>query len=773
MQVCEEDHFEKSSGNGSSSSHASAKEFEGRRPWHLDGRKPWRPDDEGADQGGEPWAFDHGIRRSPAEGRDFEGDDVRRSPAEELVSKGYFLPNFKRKDADGEELRHGDYRYRLREDGSVRLVAYEGCAECVDIPAEIGGARVTSLATNLFRDHAELRRASMPDTVEFAGNHVFDGCVNLRSVRLSAALAQVDPTMFLQCGSLVEVELAMPTVRLEGNSFSDAPVAHVVFGPLVQALDAKPLGLPHLERVSVDAANERFVTDGKALLSKDRRHLYRLVVPCAAYEVPAGCEAVDERAFDSLGGLERVALPDSLRSVGRMAFAKTGLAAVSFPASVESIGEKAFYHCAALSQVRLPSGCRDIGSEAFAFTAACRVELPPALEHLGFRAFDHTPAQERIADGALSVSAANRFLELDAEGGLYRHDVFLELVGRVASYRVRPGTHAVADEAFKRHATVRAVELPEGVFSVGREAFRGNRQLVRVDLPESLERIGARAFLDTSLLTLRLSENVRFIGEDALLVQGDNQLMPRAPLQSVSLDAGNPAFYLENGLLCQRDGSKMGGDTCLLYVGPDDVVRIPRQVTHVASLAFCGASGVSELYVHGHLHSVCNGAFSTARTIPLVHVEFPEPIDGYEKGDFRVPELSSRYRSPSYLFDAGPAGTVFDFEYYDSWVTHAATMREFAPAALYRLTHPMRLDERTRELYEGIFQRKSAAACRYFAEQGDLDALAWLADRGLLAEDVVEAELRTTSLEGRTQATACLLELQHRTMPSAGVDFSL
>ena len=652
-------------------------------------------------------------------------------------------------------------------------MSYGGSAEQVDIPAEVDGARVASLATNLFRGHAELRRVSMPDTVEFAGNHVFDGCVNLRSVRLSAALDQVDPTMFLQCGALAEVELPMPLVRLEGNSFSDAPVAHVAFGPLVEALDAKPLGLPHLERVTVDPANEAFSTDGRALLSRDGRHLYRLVVPCRSYEVPAGCTDVDERAFDSLDDLQEVALPEGVRRLGRMAFAKTGLSAVRLPASVEAVGEKAFYHCARLVQAHLPAGCREIGAEAFAFTALARAELPAGLEQLGFRAFDHTPAQARIGERGLGVSPANRCLDLDAEGGLYRHDVFLELIGQVESYRVRPGTHAVADEAFKRHARVRTVELPEGVFSVGREAFRGNRQLVRVDLPESLERIGERAFLDTSLSTLRLSENVRSIGEDALLVQGDNQLMPRRPLQSISLDAANPVFYLENGLLCQRDGSKMGGDTCLLYVGPDDVVRIPRQVTHVASLAFCGASGVAELHLHGHLHSICNGAFSTARSIPLVRVVFPELVDGYEAGEFRVPELSSRYRSPSYLFGAGPGGTAFDFEYYDSWVTHAATMREFAPAALYRLQHPMCLSDHTRGLYENIFQRKARQACRYFADQGDLDALAWLAGRGLLDDGAIEAELGTATREGRTQATACLLELQHRLMPAAGVDFSL
>ena len=78
-------------------------------------------------QGDDPWAFDHGIRRSPAEGRDFEGAAVRRSPAEELVSKGYFLPYAKRR-CEGEELRCGAYRYRLREDGTARLVSYEGSA---------------------------------------------------------------------------------------------------------------------------------------------------------------------------------------------------------------------------------------------------------------------------------------------------------------------------------------------------------------------------------------------------------------------------------------------------------------------------------------------------------------------------------------------------------------------------------------------------------------------------------------------------------------------
>lgn len=565
-------------------------------------------------------------------------------------------------------------------------------------------------------------------------------------------------------------------------------LAYLGEGPCLHvpaAIDGKPVvslafdlfrDLPPLERVSVDAESAYFSTDGAALYSKDGACLVRLVVPREAYAVALGCTAIGERAFDSVPQLREVRLPGTLRTHRRLAFAKSPLAALDLPASVEVIGEKAFYHCVQLRQVTFACGrgcvCVEVAEQAFAFSGVERVELPASLERLGPRAFDQTPAQENVGQGALSVAAENPELRLDAQGGLYRRDVFLELVGPVARYRVCDGTHVVGDGAFKRHGHVREVELPEGVRVIGDEAFRSNRQLRQVRLPESLERIGDRAFLDTGLVSLHLPKRVRCVGESALLVQGDNQLMPHAPLRSLSVDPENPVFYLESGLLCQRGGGRAKGDACLLYVGPDDVVRMPETVTRIAPLAFCGTDGMNELYLHAHLRSICNGAFSTKRTIPLVHVAFPCPIDGYESGDFPLPQLSSRYRSPSYLFDAGPKGTVFDFDYYDSWVMHAA-LEEFAPAALGRLVRPMQLAPRTREVYENIFRRKGRQTCRLFAEKGDLGALQELVDRDLLDPGSIEAVLEDTMREGRTQATACLLELQHRCQPSAGVDLSL
>ena len=682
-------------------------------------------------------------------------------------------PIHERAVGDFEEHRYGDFIYRVRAVGTIRLVAYQGECDDIDIPSEIEGIPVTALATNLLKGRSEVRSVRMPDTIEFTGHHVFDGCVNLRVVRLSAALDQVGVTIFAHCTALERVAVMSPHVKFENNSFADCPVAHLEFGPAVASVEPQPFNLPCLDSISVDTENGCFTTDGKALYSRDGTCLYRLVVSAPAFEIPDGCTAVEERAFDSLAGLRQVTLPPSLQHIGRLAFAKTGISSLRVPASVRHIAEKAFYRCVDLAAVVFENGLERIGEEAFAFTGVQRVVFPASLEALGFQAFEGTPAQAHISQGTMKAAAGSRYMDIDPTGGLYCHDVFAELIGHVERYRVRGGTHRIGDGAFKRHPTVRAVEIPEGVYAIGREAFKSNRRLVRVDLPESLERIGERAFLDTSLTTLRLSKNVREIQDGALLVQGENQLSPKAPLRSVDLDADNPWFYVESGLLCQRNTSKSGGDICLLYVGPDAVVRIPDQVTQIAELAFCGTDRVDELFVHDHLHGICLGAFSTARSIPCVHVRFPHPIDGYSSGDFLVPSLSIRYKSPSYLLGANAFGTYFDFEYYDSWVTHAVDIAEFAPAALNRLAHPMRLSARSHELYEGVFARKGTQVCRYFASHGNLGALETLLDMQLLDWTDVESELKMSTREGRTQATACLLELKHRMQPGSGIDFSL
>lgn len=547
--------------------------------------------------------------------------------------------------------------------------------------------------------------------------------------------------------------------------------------------------------------------------------LFRSHSEIESVALPSALTRIGAHAFDECSALRHVELPASLEVIESFAFAKSGLESVALPSSVQSLGEKAFFACKELRACVLSPGLREVGNEAFAYSGIQRIVLPPTIERMGFHVLDHTLAQVHATSGAIGfggrgegghdegghseggcskgggsdvahgysagvgssavgsngaddVSRAGCYF-VDARGGLYRGDEFVELMSCASAYAVRPGTRRIAARAFCRNGFVRRVELPEGVREIGDEAFYGCWNLRQLTLPDSLEAIGSMALVGTALTTLRIGKSLRDAGEAAFLVQGKSPLRVATSLAHVEIDPENRHFYTESGLLCKRGAGEGGGDLCLLYLGPDNVVRIPQAVNRIASCAFCGTSNIDELFVHGHLHSVCWEALSTVRAIPLVHVQFSQPIDGYDGEDFYVPSLSARYRSMTNLITTDERGTVFNFPYYDAWIAHVSAAEEFLPAAVRRLMRPICLSDRARELYLGILQRKRGKACCYFAKKGDMDALAFLCEARVLDKEDVVADLDRATAERETQATACLLELMRRFGWHAGVDMSL
>lgn len=668
----------------------------------------------------------------------------------------------------------GDFRYVLAKDGyGVELFSYQGSALRVEVPEAIDGKPVVSFAAGLFRGHAEIESVELPETLGHLGGHAFAGCASLAAVRLPQSLGRVPATVFSGCTSLETVEFCAPSVLIEKGAFSGTPLRRFVLGERVRSFEHSLAEAPSLKAVEVNAANPCLATDGMALFSKYGEMLLRLVVPVSRYDVPQGCISIGERAFWSAGSLEQVTLPDGLREIGRLAFAKTSLVTADLPSTLRRVGEKAFFRCADLVACSFPEGLAHVGAEAFAGTSLQRAALPASLRELDAGAFSHTPALGALARGGISVSSDNPHLFLDDKGGLYAGDTLLEVMGAVSRYEVREGTRCIAQRACCRHAALGTVRLPETLREIGDEAFRGCRQLSCVELPTSLERVGAFAFAETQVRFVRLSRNVRYLGPSALLTRGEGLERTGRPLQGLDVDEKNSVFYKESGLLCERGAGHAGGDACLLYVGPDSVVGIPRAVNRIVPSAFCGTRGIDELRVHANLHSICLDALSTARTVPVVRVELRDEDGGLARKSFRVPSFTPQYRCLTDLFTTDERGTVFRFAYYDAWVSHAADLREFAFAALGRLTDPLGLSDRARELYLGIFDRKREQVCRLFSREGDMAALEALCKLGVLGASDVDEALEWAAGQGQAQATSCLLELKRRCGWHRKMDFGV
>lgn len=650
-----------------------------------------------------------------------------------------------------------------------------------------GAGPVRVLPFGIVMRDLEERGAAMDvrlSPVELANLHLInDPALGERSVPRPAEGASAKR----QHGHSSERREDLGSSRLDHPALLGRQEADVIqVGPEIERVGQGQEGPRAHKRVEVHPDNPFFMSDGQALYTKDGKELVRLVVPTDAYEVLPGCERIGERAFDSVSSLERVTLPGSLRSIGRLAFAKTDIAWLDVPHGVEAIEEKACFGCRTLKACILPETLQRIGASAFAHSGVERVRIPAKVEAVELLAFAGTPAARRAHEGAITVDGANGTYEIDADGGMYRHDELVELLSCVSEYAVRPGTMRVGTDALRRNLHIRSVSLPEGLTHIEDGAFRGCRSLFRVDLPVSLEWIGDSAFTDTAIPAMRIGRAVTHIGVDALLVQGSSPARCAHVLRGLELDGANERFYVESGLLCERGAGYAGGDKALVYVGPDALVRIPDAVNQLAPHAFFGAVEVDELIVHDHMQSIARASLALGRAPRKIQVQLQgmsattsEAASAAEQAGeiftltLTPPSLTPRYRDLTDLFATAEGRTIVRFPYYDAWVTHCGDADEFARAAVERLQCPWGMQDGVREVYESIFRRKELSICLHCAQGGDLDALAFLVDEGFISPETITQALEDATRGQEVQATACLLELSRRTMSGSRLDLSL
>lgn len=95
-----------------------------------------------------------------------------------------------------------------------------------------------------------------------------------------------------------------------------------------------------------------------------------------SYEIPATYSAeeggvklpvttIADSAFYQCGSLRTVLIPDSVTSIGNLAFALSGLTEVTIPDSVQTIGYSAFGMCNFLENITVPASVTDLGDRAF------------------------------------------------------------------------------------------------------------------------------------------------------------------------------------------------------------------------------------------------------------------------------------------------------------------------------------------------------------------------------------------------------------------------
>ena len=159
-------------------------------------------------------------------------------------------------------------------------------------------------------------------------------------------------------------------------------------------------------------------------------------------------ESILQRTYYKQKSLTSYEIADTVKNIGRLAFAESGLKSITIPEGVTQIEYGAFMSCADLDTVTIADTVTNIGTKAF--------------EGTGWM---------------------NKWKKEAASND--DNDFLIVGDGILLAYRGE-----------SEH-----VQIPDGVKQIGSEVFKGHTEILDVDIPDSVVRINAEAFRNCSALT--------------------------------------------------------------------------------------------------------------------------------------------------------------------------------------------------------------------------------------------------------------------------------
>jgi hypothetical protein len=108
--------------------------------------------------------------------------------------------------------------------------------------------------------------------------------------------------------------------------------------------------------------------------------------------------AIASHTFTDCVGIERIVLPETVKSIGVSAFSGcVSLKSITLPSGIERIGESAFRGCTSLEYIEIPDSVKTIGASAFQNCNALKtITIPEGVESVGKWAFNSCSSLEEI-----------------------------------------------------------------------------------------------------------------------------------------------------------------------------------------------------------------------------------------------------------------------------------------------------------------------------------------------------------------------------------------
>ncbi|MGM9713256.1 MAG: leucine-rich repeat protein [Prevotella sp.] len=339
---------------------------------------------------------------------------------------------------------------------------FNGCTSLltVDIPSS-----VTGLYGGCFEGCTSLKKIEIPSSVTHMRAGCFYGCTSVETIEIPSSVKILEEKSFGGCTSLKSVACRMSPPELN-DIFADTPVEQATLYVMSDDIELYKAArywsdfgtiLP-IEPLSINVDTETKEAEIKSINYEDETVISipeTVEIDGETYKVTS----IASEAFKENGTIESVALPRSLREIGRAAFA--GCKSLT-EVSISKEEKRCKVASATCSKIRRasysaePGGMR-IGEEAFEGCLALRsVTIPGTTTEIGDNVFDGCKSLTDVTCEAFRCPAVREFgnfpissATLTVPAGVeetYRTTSPWSLFGYLKTYEIPTGVSTVTSD---------------------------------------------------------------------------------------------------------------------------------------------------------------------------------------------------------------------------------------------------------------------------------------------------------------------------------------
>ncbi len=437
---------------------------------------------------------------------------------------------------------------------SIQAHGLEGMTRLQSI--DLTNTKLTNIDNFAFRFCESLQSLTLPDTIKNVGRYAFYACESLSELSLPESIEHIGSYAFLGTNEL-DLYLASESMP----AYLDENWDHGIRGYYTGVTEVKTEG----------DYKYAVLTSGNIA-----------IIEYLGTETTVDLTTVDFGApITTIGGsafkdstVAQIVLPETLTTIQAEAFRYTALESVTIPASVTFIGREAFANTD-IKTLTFANGSGLNVIEQYAFENIqnlTSVTLPKSVTTLGTGVFQKS--------GLTSVT--------------FEQGIDLKEIPQNAFLGTK----------------LTIVTLPDSVETVNHNAFRDILTLKTVDFGNSDGiRLLSNVFYNTGLETLHIPANITFIGEYCF-VGLEN-------LTDITVDANNPNYVSNDGLLLTKSGRKL----VAVPAGRTGTLTVPLSVEEIGFGAFENTA-LDEVNFDANANILTFGyrAFFGAKNLTEIHV---------------------------------------------------------------------------------------------------------------------------------------------------------